>query len=64
MNRRTKDNVYPTLQQIQQRFENGNYSHEIENTIASLLNIIQEQERNLFFAEKQLEHQLKRQYDA
>ena len=63
MNRSTQDNALPALNVIRKRFAIGEYSHEIENTIHSLLNVIDKLEDKLNFAERQLEHQLNRQHD-
>ena len=64
MNRNVQDNALPTLDAIRKRFANGDYSHEIENTIHSLLNVIDNTEQRLTHAERQLKHYMQRQYDV
>ena len=64
VNRSTQDNALPTLSIIRRRFVAGEYSHEIENTVHSLLNVIDVLEVKLNHAERQLEHYMQRQYDV
>ena len=64
VNRSTQDNALPTLDVIRKKFADGDYSHEIENTIHSLLNVIEYQEKRLSHAERQLKHYMQRQYDV